>query len=268
MSIRLLAMPIAASLLITLGTGAHAAEIRVLASNAVKSVLEELAPQFEKTTNNKVAFTFDTAAALKTQIEKGAVFDVAVLTDAGIDDLVKQGKIAAPTRAALARSSIGVAIRKGAPKPDIGTTEAFKRTLLAAKSVGYVEQGASGIYLKGLFQRLGIMDELQPKLRMLAADVGAGGAAARGEVEIGLTQIAEILPHAGAELLGPLPADIQLNTDFAAGVGTNAKAADGAHALLKFLATPAAAAVIKSKGVGSAVAGVPAARTTPARISD
>lgn len=249
MKIRLIAAQAAAALLLALGTGAQAAEIKVLSSNAVKSVLEQLAPQFEKAAKNKIAFTFDTAAALKGQIEKGAAFDLAVLTDGAIDDLIKQGKISGATRTALARSGAGVAVKKGAPKPDISTTEAFKRTLLAAKSIGFVEQGATGIYLKSLLQRLGIADELKPKLKMLAASVGAGGAVANGEVEIGMTQIPEILSYAGAELVGPLPADIQVYTDFAVGVGANAKDPEGAKALIKFLATPAAVSVIKAKGL-------------------
>lgn len=249
MKIHLLVAQMAAAFLLTFGTAAQAAEIRVLSSNVFKSVLEELAPQFEKATNNKIAFTFDTAASLKVQIEKGAAFDLAILTDGGIDDLIKQGKISGATRTALVRSGAGVAVKKGAPKPDISTTEAFKRSLLAAKSVGYVEQGATGIYLKGLFQRLGIADELKPRLKMLDPKVGAGGAVSNGEVEIGLTQIPEILSFAGAELVGPLPAEIQVNTDFAAGVGANAKEADGAKALLKFLATPASVSVIKVKGL-------------------
>jgi molybdate transport system substrate-binding protein len=249
MKIRLIAAQVAAVLLLALGTGAQAAEIKVLSSNAVKSVLEELAPQFEKATQNKIAFTFDTAAALKGQIEKGAAFDLAILTDGAIDDLIKQGKISGATRTALARSGAGVAVKKGAPKPDISTAEAFKRTLLAAKSIGFVEQGATGIYLKSLLQRLGIADELKPKLKMLAAGVGAGGAVANGEVEIGITQIPEILPYAGAELVGPLPAEIQVYTDFAVGVGANAKEPEGAKALIKFLATPAAVAVTKTKGL-------------------
>lgn len=249
MKIRLIAAQVAAALLLALGAGAQAAEIKVLSSNAVKSVLEELAPQFEKSTKNKIAFTFDTAAALKGQIEKGAAFDLAILTDGGIDDLIKQGKISAATRTALARSGVGVAVRKGAPKPDISTTDAFKRTLLAAKSIGIVEQGASGIYLKTLFQRLGIADQLKSKLKMVEASVGAGGAVAKGDVEIGMTQIPEILSFSGAQLVGPLPAEIQLNTDFAAGIGANAKELEGARALIKFLAAPAAASVIKAKGL-------------------
>ena len=248
MKIRLIAVRAAAVLMLALGTGAQAAEIKVLSSNAVKSVLEELAPQFEKATKNNIAFTFDPAAVLKGQIEKGAAFDLAILTDAAIDDLVKQSKISGATRTAFARSGAGVAVKKGAPKPDISTTEAFKRTLLGAKSIGFVEQGATGIYLKTLFQRLGIADELKPKLKMLVG-VGAGEAVAKGEVEIGMTQIAEILPYAGAELVGPLPAEIQVYTDFAAGVGANAKEPEGAMSLIKFLGTPAAVAVIKAKGL-------------------
>jgi molybdate transport system substrate-binding protein len=248
-TIRSIVSQLAVALLLALGTGAQAAEIKVLSSNALKSVLEELAPPFEKSTMNRIAFTFDTAAALKGQIEKGAGFDLAVLTDGGIDDLIKQGKISGATRTALARANVGVAIKKGAPRPDISTTEAFKRTLLGAKSIGMVEQGASGIYLKGLFQRLGIADELKPKLKMVAANIGAGGAVANGEVEIGMTQIPEILPYAGAELLGPLPADIQLNTDFAAGISANATTLEDAKELIKFLTTPAAVSVIKAKGL-------------------
>ena len=248
MKIRLIAVRAAAVLMLALGTGAQAAEIKVLSSNAVKSVMEELAPQFEKATKNNIAFTFDPAAVLKGQIEKGAAFDLAILTDAAIDDLVKQSKISGATRTAFARSGAGVAVKKGAPKPDISTAEAFKRTLLGAKSIGFVEQGATGIYLKTLFQRLGIADELKPKLKMLVG-IGAGEAVAKGEVEIGMTQIAEILPYAGAELVGPLPAEIQVYTDFAAGVGANAKEPEGAMSLIKFLGTPAAVAVIKAKGL-------------------
>ena len=249
MKIRSIVATVAAALSLTAGTATQAADIKVLSSNAVKSVLEELAPQFEKATQNRIVFTFDTAVALKGQIEKGAAFDLAVLTDGGVDDLIKQGRISSAARMALARSGVGVAIKKGAPRPDISTTDAFKRTLLAAKSIGFVEQGASGIYLKGLFQRLGIADELKPKLKPVAAEVGAGNAVAKGEVEFGLTQIAEILPYAGAELLGPLPAEIQLNTDFAVGLSANANSPEDAKALLKFLATPAAVAVIKAKGL-------------------
>src|SRR5262249_38606370 len=154
---------------IALASGAQAAEIKVMSSNAIKTVLAELVPQFEKATEHKVALTLGTAAELKVEIEKGAAFDVAILTAAGIDDLVKQGKVDASTKAALARSGVGMAVKKGAPKPDISSTEAFKKTLLDARSIAFVEQGNSGIYLKTLLVRLGIADQIKDKLKPLPA---------------------------------------------------------------------------------------------------
>jgi molybdate transport system substrate-binding protein len=224
-----------------LATPAQAAEIKVLSSNAVKTVLEELGPQFEKSSGHKIAITWGTAAALKTDIEKGAAVDLAILTDAGIDDLIKQGKLA--SRTALARSGIAVAIRKGAPKPDLGSADAFKKLLLSAKSIAYVEAGASGIYLKGVFERLGIAEQIKDKLKSVKA---AGVAVADGEAEIGFTQVSEILPYAGAEVGGMLPPDIQSFTAFSLGIG---KDSEPAQSLASFLTTPAAAAVVKAKGL-------------------
>ncbi|MFL5091395.1 MAG: molybdate ABC transporter substrate-binding protein [Xanthobacteraceae bacterium] len=241
-------MFVAIGFAVALASGAQGAEIRVLSSNAVKTALEELAPRFEKATEHKLAFTFGTAVGLKGDIEKGAAVDVAILTASAVDDLIKQGKIAG-SRTDLVRSSSGMAVRKGAPKPDISTTEAFKRTLLEAKSIAYVEQGGTGIYLKGLLERLGIADEVKPKTRLLPSTNPAAQAVANGEAEIGMTQISEILPYAGAELVGPLPAEIQLYTVFSAGTGTNAKEHDAAKTLIKFLTSPDAAPVFKAKGL-------------------
>jgi len=246
---KLAAAWLGAALAIGLAGGAQAAEVKVLSSNAIKTVLEELVPQFEKATENKVALTLGTAAELKVAIEKGAPFDVAIGTAAGIDDLAKQGKVDANTKAALARSGVGVAVKKGAPKPDISTTEGFKKALLDAKSIAFVEQGNSGIYLKTLFVRLGIADQIKDKLKPLPASNPAAHAVANGEAEIGMTQISEILPYTGAELVGPLPADIQLTTVFSAGVATDSKDAAAAKAFLAFLNSAAANAVKKSKGL-------------------
>ncbi len=229
-----------------LAAQAQAAEIKVLASTAVKTVLEELVPQFEKATGNKVAVGIAPAAVLKTQIDQGAAFDVAILTVPITDGLAKEGKLDT-TRTTIAHAGIGVAIRKGAPKPDIGTTEAFKRALLNAKSIGFTAGGASGVYLKSLFEKLGIADELKPKLKLLQGP--AGEAAANGDVEIGMTQISEILPYANAELVGPLPPDSQSYTYFSAAVAVASKEPDAAKAFIKFLAAPAALAVIKAKGM-------------------
>jgi len=226
---------------------AQAADIKVFSSTAVKTVLEELGPQFEKATGNKLVFTIGPAAVLKTQIEQGAAFDVAILTVAATDDLAKQGKISADTRAAVAHAGIGVAVRKGAARPDISTADAFKHALLNAKSVGFTATGASGAYLKSLFEKLGITEELQPKLKLLPGPAGA--AVANGDVEIGMTQISEILPYANAELVGPLPAEIQSYTHFSAGISAADKDAAAASALIKFLTAPSAATVFKAKGM-------------------
>jgi molybdate transport system substrate-binding protein len=238
------------SILALLGAGAaDAAEIKVLVSNALKSTMEELAPQFEKATENKLVMTFGAAAELKTSIEKGAAVDVAILTTAATDDLVKEGKLSAAGRADIARAGAGVAARKGAPKPDISTTEAFKHALLDAKSIAYVEAGATAPYIKSLFERLGIADQVKPKLKPQPTSNPAAKAVANGEAELGITQISEILPYAGAELVGPIPAEIQLYTVFPAAVAADTKAPDAAKALIKFLTAPAAIAVLKAKGL-------------------
>jgi molybdate transport system substrate-binding protein len=228
-----------------------AAEIKVLASNALKTALEELGPQFEKASEHKLSFTFNAAVPLKAEIEKGVAFDVAILSAPITEDLVKQGKLVAATRADIARSGAGLAVKRGAPKPDISTTEAFKRTLLDAKSICYVEQGATGIYLKGLFERLGIAEQLKSKTKLLPPSNPAAHAVANGEAEIGMTQISEIeiLPYAGAELVGPLPAEIQLSSVYPAAVGTGAKEVDAAKAFIKFLTAPTAIPVLKAKGL-------------------
>jgi molybdate transport system substrate-binding protein len=205
-------LSLVAAAALTLGTPAHAAEIKVL-STTLKTVVEDLGPKFEQSSGHKLAISWGTAAQLKVQIEKGAAFDVAVLTNAGADDLIKQGKLA--SRTALARSGIAVAIKKGAPKPDLRSADDFKKMLLSAKSIAWVEQGASGIYLKGVFERLGVSEQIKGKLRSVKA---AGEAVANGEAEIGFTQVSEILPYAGAEVGGMLPPDLQSFTSFSIGI--------------------------------------------------
>jgi molybdate transport system substrate-binding protein len=238
------------SLLALLGTGAaNAAEIKVLISNALKSTMEELAPQFEKASEHKLVITFGAAAELKTSIEKGAAIDLAILTTATTDDLVKEGKLVAAGRTDIARAGAGLAARKGAPKPDISTTEAFKHALLDAKSIAYVEAGATAPYIKSLFERLGIAEAIKPKLKPQPTSNPAAKAVANGEAELGITQISEILPYAGAELVGPLPAEIQLYTVYPAAVAADTKEPDAAKALIKFLTAPAAVTVLKAKGL-------------------
>lgn len=224
---------------------AQAAEVTCLCSNALKSVIEEIAPQFEKATRHKLVISFGSTNPLKVRIVKGEAFDLTILGEGAIDDLVKQGAIDGATRAIVARSVLGVAIRKGATKPDISPTEAFKRTMLDAKSIGYLRDGLTGTYLNVLFQRLGIAENIQSKHKS-----GRGAeAVARGEVELGVTQISEVLYQKGTDLVGPLPPEIQTYTNFAAAVSVGAKQPDAAKALLVYLASPDAAVVLKAHGL-------------------
>jgi molybdate transport system substrate-binding protein len=241
---------IVAAALALYGCGAtSAAEIRVLASNALKTSLEELAPQFEKAGEHKLSIHFNAADELKTEIEQGAAFDIALLGARAADALVAQGKLAGPPHVVVARGRAGMAVKRGAPKPDIGTTEAFKRALLDAKSIAYVERGATGIFLKALLVRLGIADAVKAKSKLLPSSNPAAFAVGNGEAEIGMTQISEILPYPGAELVGQFPEEIQLLSVYPAALATAAKEPVAAQTLVKFLGTPAAAGVFKSKGL-------------------
>jgi molybdate transport system substrate-binding protein len=225
--------------------GTNAAEITLLCSNALKSVIEEIGPGFEKASGHMLKAEYGSTGPLKAMIDKGRAFDVAILGVEATDDLLKSGKLAANTRADIARSGMGVAVRKGAAKPDLATTQAFKQALLNAQTIAYSDGGLSGIYLKGLLERLGIAEQLKSKIKF-----GRGGEmVGEGKAEIGLTQVSEILSEPGAELAGPLPADIQQYTIFPAAIGAAAPQAEAGQALLKFLKSPEAAKVLRAKGL-------------------
>ena len=231
--------------------GAASAEIKVLTAGAFKQVLLALLPAFEQQTGHKVSVDNDTVGALTKRIDGGETFDLAVLTPAAVDDLARKGKFVAGSRKNLARVGVGVVVKEGAPKPDIGSVDAFKKALLAAKSVAYIDPaagGSSGIYVAGLLDKLGIAGEVKPKAKLIP-----GGAVAQhianGEAELGIHQISEILPVKGATLVGPLPAEIQYYTVYAAGLGANAKESAAAKMLLDALSGPAGAEVLKSKGM-------------------
>jgi len=228
---------------------AGAAEIKVLCSNGLKAVMQELAPQFERASEHKVVVRYGLAAALKQQIEAGEPFDVAILTPAMMDEVIKQGRVAADTRTVIARAGIGIAIRAGAARPDIGTAEAFKRTLLDAASISYAKAGASGIYFAGLLQRLGIAEALNAKSKVMTTGDQVIEAVAHGEVQLGVLPISEILPHDGAEVLGPLPAELQSYVVMTSAIGANAGDRKAATDLVKFLKAPAALPVIAAKGM-------------------
>jgi molybdate transport system substrate-binding protein len=231
--------------------GAAAAEIKVLTAGAFKQVLLALLPAFEQQTGHKVIVENDTVGALGKRIEGGEGFDLAVLTPAAVDDLTRKGKFVDGSRKNLARVGVGVVVKEGAAKPDISSVDAFKKALLAAKSVAYIDPaagGSSGIYVSGLLDKLGIAGEVKSKAKLIP-----GGAVAehiaRGEAEVGIHQISEILPVKGITLVGPLPGEIQNYTVYAAGVGANAKQSAAAKALLDALSSPASAEMFKSRGM-------------------
>ena len=231
---------------------APAADIKVLTAGAMRGVLAELLPQLEKDTGHKISLDNATAGTLAKRIEGGETFDVAVITPKVIDDLIEKGKIVPGSRVDVAKVGIGVAVKEGAARPDIATVEAFKRTLLAAGSVAYIDPkagGSSGIYFDGLLDRLGIASEIRPKARLKQGGYVAE-LVANGEAEVAVHQISEIVPVKGVVLVGPLPAEIQNFTTYTAAIGAQAKEPAAAKALIERLTTSIfAQVVIRSKGM-------------------
>jgi len=221
--------------------------VKILSGGAMKSLMVDVVPLFERTNGTKAEIRFALTSVLKKEIEDGAAFDIALLPRPELDALVEAGKIAAGTQTDITRSAVGLAVRAGAPKPDIGTVEAFKRTLLAAKSVGYSD-GPSGAYIANLFERLGIADAVKRKEKLKQGGYVADYVES-GEAELGIHQISEILPHAGVALVGPLPKEIQSYTVYAAGIGTGTQNGDAAKALIASLVGPSAQVLFKSKGM-------------------
>ncbi|HEY2136719.1 MAG TPA: molybdate ABC transporter substrate-binding protein [Xanthobacteraceae bacterium] len=234
-----------------LGHGAAAADIKVLTAGAFKQVVVGMAPEFEKATGNKLIIENDTVGALAKRIEGGEAFDVTFLSPGAVDDLIHKGKVADGSRVNIARVGVGVMVKEGAPKPDIGTVDAFRSAVLAAKSVAYINPasgGSSGIYVEKLFTQLGIADQVKPKAKL--KDGGhVADLIASGEAELGIHQISEIIPVKGVTLVGPLPKEIQSYTTYAAGISTSAKQAEGAKALVKFLTGPRTGEFLKSTGM-------------------
>jgi molybdate transport system substrate-binding protein len=227
---------------------ADAAEIKVLSTNAIPSVTDALYGQFEQATGHKLAVRYAFGPVLNREIESGAVFDVAILS-LDIAGLVRQGKIVEGTRVVLGRTGIGVGVRKGASKPDISTADAFKRTLLNAKSVAYSQAGSSGLYFLGLLERLGIAEEMNPKLRPQPATAPTAQAVVTGDAEIVVVGVALVYLESGAELVGWLPSELQSYVVFTGGVSATAKEPEAAKALLNFMTTPETAAILKAKGL-------------------
>jgi molybdate transport system substrate-binding protein len=231
------------------GATARDDDVKVLTAGAMKPVVLAVAADFKNVSGHSVSVDNDTVGALVKRIEGGGAFDLAILTPASNEELAKAGKI---MRAGdLARVGIGVMVKAGAPQPDISTVAAFKQALLQAKSIAYIDPasgGSSGIYLAGLFQRLGIADALKPKTKLKQ-----GGSVAdlivSGEADLGLQQNSEIISAAGVTLVGPLPADVQNYTVYAAGISTKAQSPNAALALAAWLMRPAMAPVLRAKGL-------------------
>ena len=224
----------------------HAAEIRVLSTQATEQAYRELVPQFEKASGHKVTTVFTGTLDANKRLAAGETYDLLIMSAPSIEEHIKTGKVLASSRVDLAKSGVGV--KAGAPKPDISTTEALKRTLSAAKSIGY-STGPSGIYMIGVFQRMGIADEIKHKLKQTPTGVFVGSIIANGEAEIGFQQVSELSHFAGVDYVGPLPAEIQQFTIFSSGIIAGAKEADAAKALVNFITAPAAAAAFKRIGM-------------------
>jgi len=233
---------------------AEAAELKVLSAFGMQSVLEDLGPKFERTTGHKLAISYATGGATVKRVQGGDAADVVITLQQGIDTLVKDSKAVAGNVTALASAGIFVAVRKGAPKPDVSSPDALKRTLLAAKSISYVDPasgGASGIHFAKVLDRLGITNEMKSKTVFPnpKAPAEVGVVVANGEAEIGVHIIQELMPVAGIEIVGPLPGDLQDTVIFSAAIMTGAKDAAAAKTLVDFLRTPESAKVIKAKGM-------------------
>jgi molybdate transport system substrate-binding protein len=229
------------------GMTLEAAEIKVIGAAPMTAVIKELGAQFERETGHKLVARFVSGPVVKREIDAGETFDVAISITPVIDSLIKEGKIVAATRADVAYAGVGVGVRAGAPKPDISSVDAFKRALLNAKSVAHSAEGASGDYFKGLLVRLAISEEMKPKLKPMPADRIAR-AVPSGEAEM-IVVTMSVIVGSDAELVGPVPSELQFYNRFTAGIGASAKQADAAEALIKFLTAPAAAPVIRAKGM-------------------
>jgi molybdate transport system substrate-binding protein len=248
---------IGCSLLLALYAGAPVAlagELKVMSTVALSATLDDLKPKFESASGHKVTIVYSVIADLKKRIQDGEKADVMLLSRAALDDLQTQGKVASGSIVNVASSSVAIATRVGAPKPDISTSDALKRTLLAGKSIVYADPakgGASGVHFAKVLERLAIADEMRPKT-ILVPGAQAAEVVSKGEAELGVAMASEIVPIAGAQLIGPLPGDLGMVLVFAAGIGSMSTESAAAKALVQFITGPAGSGVLKSKGLDPA----------------
>jgi molybdate transport system substrate-binding protein len=227
---------------------AGAAEITVISTQATQEAYLELVAQFEKATGHKVKSDFTGTLNVEKRLAAGEPADLIIMAGPAIDNQIKLGRAVPGSRVDFAKSGVGLAVKKGAPKPDIGSADAFKKTLLATKSIGY-STGPSGLYILTVFEKMGIAAEVKGKLKQTPSGVFVGTLIATGETEIGVQQISELMHFDGIDYVGPLPGEYQVMTMFSTGIHTGAKQADAARALVKYITAPAAAAIIKKHGL-------------------
>jgi molybdate transport system substrate-binding protein len=241
-----------AALLCAQATFANAADVKVFSTIGVQAALEELTPKFEKESGHKLTITWATAAVLVKRVQGGESADVMVLTRQGLDTMVKEGKATEGPNATFASSAIAVVVKAGTPKPDISTPEAFKQTLLKAKSIAYSNPehgGASGVYLAKLLEKMGIADEMKARTHYPPPSGNAANLVVSGEAELAIQQEPEVMSVKGVDVVGTLPRDLNNITVYAAGPGAGTTQGDAAQALIKFLHSPEAQAVFKARGL-------------------
>ena len=239
---------VAAAALLALQGIVEAAEIKVFASGALKEAYLELIPAFEKASGHKVRLEWSSTTEIRKRVAAGEMYDLVILGDSGTEALIRDGKLVGTTRMVFARSGIWIAVRAGAPRPDVSSADALRKTLLAAKSVGYSE-GASGTYLVGMFRKLGVYDQVKAKASIAGANIPVGDKVVSGEAEIGFHQLSELLPVKGIDIIGPLPGELQYLTVFSGAIHSAATSKDAASALIAFLTAPAAQQALKRHGL-------------------
>ena len=237
-----------AAIAIFASTSGSAADLKILSGNGARAAVTELAARFDRATGHKTTVEFAVNPETRAKIEAGQPFDVAVLNPPQLDALIKQKLIAADTRAVLGRAGIGVGIREGAPKPDISTVDAFKRTLLSARAVAYPGEGASGKYFVSVVERLGIAEQMKPSMRPMPAEYNVE-VVATGEADLVVVVASRISGVRGVQLVGGIPAELQTWIGFTAGVSSNARDPQTARAMLRFFTSTDAAATLQANGV-------------------
>jgi len=236
------------TLLVLSGPGARAAELKVIAGAAFAPAMKELGPQFERATGHTLVVQYGILGALKKQLDGGEAFDLAIVPAALLDSAAKQGKIVEGTRAGLVRVGMAVAVRAGAPKPDIGSVDAFKRALLGATRIAYPPEGAIGVHLDKVFGQLGIAEQMKGKTRALKTVESVAPTLVAGEAELGFAPSTVFAGAPGVEVVGPFPRELQRYVQLTAGVGASSAQQDAAILLIRHLTSPEAVAVFKAKG--------------------